>query len=333
MESTTEHADTAQSEVPAPTAIPARDRRNYLAFGVEPNSRPYRLRLARYAALAETIAEFVKARPRTAEPVRLLDAGAGDGRTYRYLEPHGVTDAVEFHAVELDPKRIEGMYARDRWAQVHHRDLTDGLPYGDEQFDIVVCEQVLEHLDDPASVIDELARVLKPGGLLVIGVPTFPPILAQIRRHIVPRLDARKGIDRGHVQVFCARSLRRLIRERMPGVRVRTRGFRIVSGGLFTRLEHTHGWYRLNRVVGGLLPWMCVENQALAVKASARPRPATSAARSASAVVFALASMEVAYEVWTSKGGVRRGGPQAIARPIGPGPDPRAGHSLRSTKP
>lgn len=265
MESTTEHAVTAQSEVPA------RDRRDHMAFGVEPNSRPYRLRLARYAALAETIADFVKARPLGSEPVRLLDAGAGDGRTYRYLEPHGVTDAVEFHAIELDPKRIEGMYARDRWAQVHQLDLTEGLPYGDEQFDIVVCEQVLEHLDDPASVIDELARVLRPGGLLVIGVPTFPPILAQIRRHVVPRLDARKGIDRGHLQVFSARMLRRLIRERVPGAHVRTRGFRIVSGGMFTRLEHTHRWYRLNRVVGRLVPWMCVENQALAVKADARP--------------------------------------------------------------
>ena len=72
-----------------------------LAFGVEPSNRRYRLRLARYPALAETIAAFVLTSPGR---VRLLDVGVCRGRSRRYLVPLGVTDRIEFHGVDLHPE-------------------------------------------------------------------------------------------------------------------------------------------------------------------------------------------------------------------------------------
>ena len=45
------------------------------------------------------------------------------------------------------------------------------LPYPDDSFDGVVCFEVIEHVEDPERVMDELARVLRPDGLLFISSP------------------------------------------------------------------------------------------------------------------------------------------------------------------
>ena len=56
-----------------------------LAFGAVPSHRLYRLRLARYKAMAETIAEYVNERP-TERSLDLLDVGPGSGRSLAFLE-------------------------------------------------------------------------------------------------------------------------------------------------------------------------------------------------------------------------------------------------------
>jgi 2-polyprenyl-3-methyl-5-hydroxy-6-metoxy-1,4-benzoquinol methylase len=49
----------------------------------------------------------------------------------------------------------------------------DTLPYDDEYFDIVVCNQVLEHTKELFWVVSELTRVLKVQGKLILGVPNL----------------------------------------------------------------------------------------------------------------------------------------------------------------
>lgn len=247
----------------------ARKKRRHLAFGVESNHRRYRLRLARYAALAETLAAIADARgERAGAPLRLLDAGAGNGRTVRYLEPHGALDSFEFHAIEIDPHRIDRLYGKERWREIKNVDLTEGAPYQDEFFDVVVCEQVLEHLHDADSILKDLVRVLRPGGVLIIGVPTFPPGLATIRRRIVPLFDRIAGRERGHCQVFTAAGLRRFARSSGHLTIDQIRGFRVLSGGVLAPLENYQWWYRFNRRLGELAPALCVECQAIATKAN-----------------------------------------------------------------
>ncbi len=46
------------------------------------------------------------------------------------------------------------------------------IPLASGQFDVVICTQVMEYAPDPAAVIAEIHRVLKPGGSLILSVPT-----------------------------------------------------------------------------------------------------------------------------------------------------------------
>jgi SAM-dependent methyltransferase len=47
------------------------------------------------------------------------------------------------------------------------------MPYADERFDVVLMEDVLEHVSDPGRALAECARVLRPGGLAVVKFPSF----------------------------------------------------------------------------------------------------------------------------------------------------------------
>jgi SAM-dependent methyltransferase len=50
------------------------------------------------------------------------------------------------------------------------------LPLRDSQFDLVICTQMLEYIADPSVVIDEIHRVLRPGGILLVSVPSACPM-------------------------------------------------------------------------------------------------------------------------------------------------------------
>lgn len=60
-------------------------------------------------------------------------------------------------------------------------DLTHGLPYPDESFDLVVLTEVIEHLENHRAALGEVARVLRPGGHLILTTPN------------IMRLDSRLG--------------------------------------------------------------------------------------------------------------------------------------------
>jgi len=90
---------------------------------------------------------------------RVLDVGAGDA-PYRELFGH-----VEYVTSDWAQSVHEGARQTDVIASA------DALPLPDASFDAVLLLQVLEHVPDPARVLAELARVLRPGGRITLTAP------------------------------------------------------------------------------------------------------------------------------------------------------------------
>jgi SAM-dependent methyltransferase len=84
---------------------------------------------------------------------RLLDVGCGDKPYASIFAPY-----VSAH-VGVDP--VENPHAE-------LRGLVEALPVENGSFDVVLCSQVLEHVDDPAQAVRELSRALRPGGWLLL---------------------------------------------------------------------------------------------------------------------------------------------------------------------
>jgi ubiquinone/menaquinone biosynthesis C-methylase UbiE len=101
---------------------------------------------------------------------RGLDAGTGAG----FLLPALAARCREVDAVDLSPvmKYTQGMLDKRGLHNVKlvQADLVH-LPYPDQTFDLAVCLSVIEHMPDPDVTLKEMARVLQPNGVLILGYP------------------------------------------------------------------------------------------------------------------------------------------------------------------
>jgi SAM-dependent methyltransferase len=242
------------------------------AFDIDPR-RPqrYRLRLSRYMVLAQDISDWAGEAARAGQMLSVLDVGCGWGPLLCQLEGEPHFDNIRISACDLTDAKL---YKPELYSEFFIGDLAEGYPeIGPERYDVVVCEQVLEHLDHLDRALAMLVRVTRPGGRLVIGVPIFFPPLHLARKHLVPRFAGILGHSESasHVQAFSLFSVLRLLRA-YPGLTVvKARGFRIISGGLLKPLENYRWWWQLNQRLGELLPSLCIEVQIILRKMPADP--------------------------------------------------------------
>jgi ubiquinone/menaquinone biosynthesis C-methylase UbiE len=99
---------------------------------------------------------------------RILDAGCGNGRHCKYILRRADPDA-HISAFDLSQRMLKRAHRRLKSNRINYiaADLTR-LPYADGFFDAIVCGWVLEHLPDPRPGLQELTRILQPGGKLLL---------------------------------------------------------------------------------------------------------------------------------------------------------------------
>ena len=96
----------------------------------------------------------------------VLELGCGTGDMFPFVADTA-TSAIEYHAIEPDPhmRARAARTACDLGLDISLNDArAESLPYPDDSFDVVLASVVFCTIQDPDAAVDEVARVLKPGG-------------------------------------------------------------------------------------------------------------------------------------------------------------------------
>ncbi|MFC9846435.1 class I SAM-dependent methyltransferase [Streptomyces sp. NPDC060223] len=157
--------------------------------------------------------------PATAGAKTVLDVGCGDG------------SAAATAAPLLAGHRLVGVdWSQDALRRAHAHvpyairgELTDGgLPFATGAADAVLFSEVIEHLVDPDSALDELRRVLRPGGHLMLSTPNLAawynralllagvqPVFSEVSLRAIHGRPGKEVV--GHLRLYTARALREFV--------------------------------------------------------------------------------------------------------------------------
>jgi SAM-dependent methyltransferase len=147
--------------------------------------------LGMYDRFAAVIREHVRA------GAVMLDAGCGSGRVFQYT----------FQAAQR-PRLIVGVDVTDepranRNVDTAARADLAALPFRDASFDIVISSHVAENLERPERVFGELARVLRPGGRLLVLTPNrwhYVTVTSAVMPHALHvRFNRWRGVQAGDI--------------------------------------------------------------------------------------------------------------------------------------
>jgi len=104
---------------------------------------------------------------------RILDVGCGDGNFSSLLKR--ACRAKEVYGIDISEKGVES--ARKNGVKAFQLDIdAEDLPFEDNYFDAIFAGEVIEHLFDTDHFLDEVHRVLKPEGILVLSTPNLASI-------------------------------------------------------------------------------------------------------------------------------------------------------------
>ena len=135
-------------------------------------ARPWVYDLAQVAAGARTVRGRVAAQAAQLQGARLvLDIGGGTGAVGDMWDSR-----TKYICLDIDPLKLKGFVARNPTGVALNGDATR-LPIADGSIDVVLCNSVTHHLTDDLleRMVSETARVLKPGGRMILTDAVWAP--------------------------------------------------------------------------------------------------------------------------------------------------------------
>lgn len=134
---------------------------------------------------------------------RVIEVGAGSGVHLSFVrhsfDEYVMTDGSDAMLQHIPRERIERAHGR---VVLQKADCTR-LDVADNSYDRLIATHVLEHVPRPHEVLQEWARVVRPGGTLSIVLPCDPGTAWRLGRHFGPRASAKKrNIDYDYVMAL-----------------------------------------------------------------------------------------------------------------------------------
>ena len=180
-------------------------------------------------------------------PLRILDAGCGDGV---YLKILTQLDGFEVYGVDYNPLRVEKAKENVPSAIVIEGDLTN-LDFESGFYHIILLSQGLEHITEDGAVLKSLARILNNKGILILGVTNEGCFLARLRNNY---LERRISKTTDHVHFYTEATI--AMKIAWAGLSID----KVMREGLFTPHQSLHAWlysrdlsFKLMQFMGRLL--------------------------------------------------------------------------------
>lgn len=130
------------------------------------SASPWRHHLKKRRLYVECVLKRELASRGRTKASRLLDLGCGDGTNLLWLAPF----AERLYGSDYNMLRLARAKARNSGATLFLGDILD-FPAVDGAFDIVFFNHAIEHIPDDAAALKTVARILAPGGLVILGTP------------------------------------------------------------------------------------------------------------------------------------------------------------------
>jgi len=178
----------------------------------------------------------------------VLDAGCGDGVNLMVLQK---MENLKIFGIDNNPLRVSRAKALFPNFNIKESDIlrTD---FNQEMFDIVILSHVLEHIEDDRGAIDEIKRILKPGGILILLIPNEGCFLAQLRNKYLER-SIMKNTD--HVHFYTAGKIVRLAGEKnLKILDIKPMGFFVPHQICNIIFDQFKIGYSLLNLIGRILP-------------------------------------------------------------------------------
>jgi len=158
-----------------------------------------------YRNLAKQILERLQARLKCGENFRALQIGCAVEDTIFYF-PCG-----QLHAIDPLANFYRANFKKSNNSKVDYRQARgEKIPFSNSHFDLIICQNVIDHVMDCNLVLNEIKRTLKPNGMVYFGVDVYPQETAQLRIEY-----QKKNIifDIQHPHTFTVESFEKLIDE------------------------------------------------------------------------------------------------------------------------
>jgi len=148
------------------------------------------------------------------KPLNVLDVGCGDGTVTQYIA-NCLDEQDKLLGLDYDPLRIKRLKDKlNMPIEVIKGDAT-AMPFKDKFADIIIMHHVLEHISEDRKVLQELRRVLKDDGYIIIGVPNEGDWDGKILRLVHKRMyNPQENKDKGwHVNFYSRKNFSQKLKE------------------------------------------------------------------------------------------------------------------------